>query len=137
MSIRYINTDLDLECPHNLSSLARDFEARGVFALHVEQAKEGDWFACFETEQTYTDPDSNIAAMLDVIESAEDSIQRLWLECSLREFNIGYDCGDEPWAFNQGLSNATLKRLAEVGATLRFTLYPEDKTTGKDPIENS
>ena len=137
MSIRYINTDLDLECPNDLSSLAKDLEARGVFALHIEQAKEGHWFARFETEEEYIDPETNIAAMLDVIESAEDSIQRLWRECSLREFNIGYDCGDEPWAFNQGLSNATLKRLAEVGATLRFTLYPEDKTTGKDPIENS
>lgn len=137
MSIRYINTDLDLECPHDLSSLAKDFEARGVFTLHIEQTKEGDWFACFETEQTYTDPDSNIAAMLKVIESADDSIQRLWRECSLREFNIGYDCGNEPWAFNQGLSNATLKRLADVGATLRFTLYPEDKLMDKNAIEGS
>ncbi|MCH7547527.1 MAG: hypothetical protein IID30_14090 [Planctomycetes bacterium] len=135
MSIRYINTDLDLECPNDLSSLAKDLEARGVFALHIEQAKEGHWFARFETEEEYIDPETNIAAMLDVIESAEDSIQRLWRECSLREFNIGYDCGDEPWAFNQGLSNATLKRLAEVGATLRFTLYPEDKTTGEEPAK--
>ena len=98
MSIRYLNTDLDLKCPRDLGILAKDFEARGVFALHIEQAKEGDWFACFETEKQYADPDLNIAAMLDVIESADDSIQLLWRECSLREFNIGYDCGDEPWA---------------------------------------
>ena len=23
-----------------------------------------------------------------------------WTHCELTGFNIGYDCGDEPWAFN-------------------------------------
>jgi hypothetical protein len=62
--------------------------------------------------------------MLDAIEAIEGVAKDLWEECSQREFNIGFDCGDEPWAFNHGLTNATLKRLVGVGASLRITLYP-------------
>lgn len=49
----------------------------------------------------------------------------MWWACTRREFNIGYDCGAEPWAFNQGLSNETLRRIAACGGSLRWTLYPD------------
>ena len=50
----------------------------------------------------------------------------------LREFNIGYDCGEEPWAFNQGLSAETLRRVAAVKASLRWTLYPDRQVIGDE-----
>ena len=46
-----------------------------------------------------------------------------WTHCELTEFNIGYDCGDEPWAFNPGLSSAVLGRLSAAAPSLRLTLY--------------
>ena len=46
-------------------------------------------------------------------------------QCTTREFNLGYDCGAEPWAFNQGLSSELLGRIAAVGASLRLTIYPD------------
>ncbi len=59
-----------------------------------------------------------------------------------REFNIGYDCGAEPWAFNQGLSAHLLGRMATAGASLRVTIYPdreqgtpEELSETKSPIE--
>jgi hypothetical protein len=51
-------------------------------------------------------------------------------------FNIGYDCGAEPWAFNQGLTAELLGRMAATGASLRITLYPghdEAAPTAKPP----
>jgi hypothetical protein len=60
----------------------------------------------------------------DAVESLEESCRPLWTECRLKEFNIGYDCGHEPWAFNHGLTNQTLLRMAQAGASLRITLYP-------------
>jgi hypothetical protein len=63
--------------------------------------------------------------MLAIVESLNEPIRSLWDRCTRREFNIGYDCGAEPWAFNQGLSTALLGRLAAAGASLRITLYPD------------
>ena len=61
-----------------------------------------------------------------VIESIHESVRSIWRSCSLREFNIGYVSGSEPWAFNNGISSHTLGRMAAVGASLRITLYPPE-----------
>lgn len=126
MSIRYLNTDLDLVAGRDLVPLANALEARGVSSLFVTPGDDGRSYATFETDNQYETPESNISAMLAAIESLDENVRALWSECSLREFNIGYDCGYEPWAFNNGLTNATLLRIANAGASLRITLYPPD-----------
>jgi hypothetical protein len=73
----------------------------------------------------HTEPEPNIATVLAAVESLAPPLRAVWSGCSLREFNIGYDCGREPWAFNQGLSAEVLGRIAAVGASLRWTLYPD------------
>lgn len=123
--IRYLNTDLDLASAHDLTALAAAFEAGGLFPLHVTHGEDGRWYAWFETEEEHADPEPNIAAMLAVVEALAPPNQAVWAGCSQREFNIGFDCGLEPWAFNQGLSAELLGRMAVVGASLRWTLYPD------------
>jgi hypothetical protein len=123
LQVRYLNTDLDLSATEDLRPLAAAFESQGFFPLHVEQIEEGSWFAAFETREQYDEPESNIAAMLSIIERLDEPEQKVWQNLKLREFNIGYDCGLEPRVFEQGLSNTTLKRIAEVGASLRVMLY--------------
>ncbi|PQO30425.1 hypothetical protein DTL21_24025 [Bremerella cremea] len=120
----YRNTDLDLVSRDDLSDLAVALEKGGISPLHVTPSPNGFWYATFETDKQYTEPNPNILQMLDVINSLTESVQSLWATCIKREFNIGYDCGTDPWAFNQGLSTELLRRLAEVGASIRITLYP-------------
>jgi hypothetical protein len=131
LQIRYLNTDLDLSATKDLRPLAAAFESQGVFPLHVKQGENGSWYATLETEEQYEDPESSIAAMLSVIEKFDEPERNVWQSLKLREFNIGYDCGIEPWAFNQGLSNALLQRIAEVGASVRVTLYPPESLREK------
>jgi hypothetical protein len=111
-----------------------------VQALYApQQGDDGFWHVSFElnTDTEMDDPDYTpermISAMLDAIESLDGSCRSQWAECSLKEFNIGYDCGTEPWAFNQGLTNQTLLRMARAGASLRITLYPQRS----DPVSRS
>ena len=122
--IEYLNTDLDLVAADDLTALAASLEARGVHPLHVDRHEDGLWYATFEADETYEQPEPNIAAMLAVIESLGEPAGRAWRACAVREFNIGYECGSEPWAFNQEISGRTLRRVADVGAALRITLYP-------------
>ncbi|MDB5347030.1 MAG: hypothetical protein JWP89_5407 [Schlesneria sp.] len=122
--IQYLNTDLDLTSVVDLTSVAAAFELCGLFALDVSQRDDGLWYAIFEADETYDEPGSNISMMLDAVESLGAEQRAVWSGCSVRDFNIGYDCGDEPWAFNQGLSAEILGRIAAVGASLRWTIYP-------------
>ncbi len=124
-TIEYLNTDLDLISSGDLGPLASVLKAGGIFDLHVTRMDDGLWYARFETNETYSEPEPNIAAMLDVLEKLPEPMRASWDQCTLREFNIGYDCGDKPWAFNQGLTAELLGRMAAARATLRFTLYPD------------
>lgn len=123
--ISYLNTDLDLTSSDDLTALAAAFRVSGVLSLHVTHGKDGRWYACFETAVDHTEPEPNIATVLAAVESLAPPLRAVWSGCSFREFNIGYDCGREPWAFNQGLSAEVLGRIAAVGASLRWTLYPD------------
>ncbi len=131
--IHYLNTDLDLIGPVDLTPLAEALSARGMFALDEPwQGDDGHWYRRFEISGDVDpdEPEQTIRVMLDAIEAVlapegDARAAELWRACTLREFNIGYDCGAEPWAFYQGLSNETLRRLAACGGTLRWTLYPD------------
>lgn len=123
--IRYLNTDLDVVSLDDLTELGNAFEVGGVFPLHVTRGEDGLWYATFEADEQHTEPDPNISQMLTIIESLAEPLRILWTSCTRREFNIGYDCGAEPWAFNQGLSTELLRRLANAGASIRITLYPD------------
>lgn len=99
---RYLNTDLVLVAPRDLASLADALVRQGLLTLHVfQEESSGLCSARFETEEPYLEPDQNIAAILTVIETLDETSQEIWHACTLREFEIGYDCGDKPWAFNQ------------------------------------
>ena len=128
-TICYLNTDLDLVSSDDLTELGNAFEVAGAFPLHDTQGEDGLWYATLETDEQHTEPDPNISEMLTIIESLAEPLRNLWMNCTRREFNIGYDCGADPWAFNQGLSAELLRRVANVGASIRITLYPDQDRT--------
>ena len=128
MNTSYINTDLELFASFDLSRLAAVLEAHELFPLHITQQEDGRWiagfeFVTFEGGEKYADPESTIVGILDIVEALDGEAHTLWNECSLRNFNIGYACGNEPFAFNNRVSNATLVRAAKVGAGMEISLY--------------
>lgn len=61
-TIQYLNTDLDLTSPEELTSLAAEFGSNGILALHVTHCDDGRWIATFEAHKQHADPESNIAS---------------------------------------------------------------------------
>jgi hypothetical protein len=120
----YLNTDLDLTSADDLRALGAAFEGQGVSPLYLTHGEDGLWYATFEVYDQHDEPEPTISAMLVAIESLGDPLRAVWSACTRREFNIGYDCGSKPWAFNQALSADLLGRIAAAGASLRITLYP-------------
>lgn len=123
--IQYLNTDLDLVSDVDLGPLNKEFDHLGL-ALHLH-AGDDDRFYLMCEDTSDVEPERNIIRMLNAIDQLSDEGSRLWKLCSVREFNIGYECGDEPRSFEQGVSNKTLRRIVECGASLKITLYPHVK----------
>ena len=127
--IQYLNTDLDLVCDIDPSGLAGEFESRD-FAVDVRVCDDGQFYVLCE-DANDIEPEPNISRLLDVVESLRGDARVLWNRCSKREFDVGYECGETPWAFNQGLSNDVLRRMADCGATFRITIYPQHSESVK------
>jgi hypothetical protein len=123
--IRYLNTDLDLVAPIPLTDLVESLESRCVIPISVDQGKDGLWYSTLESAKwEQTEPESTVIEILTAIDSLSAEVLKVWNACTKREFNIGYECGDEPRSFTQRISNDTLRRMAECGSTLALTLYP-------------
>ncbi|GAB2600301.1 hypothetical protein [Spirosoma areae] len=135
--ICYLNTDLILLAPYDLAPLAEALMSHGVLvSLYVGPGQNGLWSATFETTGSCSEPDLNIGVMLMAIDALDEPSRKLWAACTSREFDIGYECGDEPRVFSQHLSTAILARIAAVGARVVITLYaaephPGSKLDGK------
>lgn len=122
--IGYINTDLILLAPYDLAPLAQALVSHGVLcSLYVGPGQNGLWSASFGTTGSCPEPDLNIGVMLMAIDGLDEPSRKLWASCSSREFDIGYECGDEPRVFSQHLSTTILARIAAVGARDVLTLY--------------
>lgn len=123
--IRYLNTDLDLCSSEDLTPLATLFTLCGLWQNHLIQEEDGNWFAIFEAGCCGADPEQTITMLLDVIEALVPEYKAMWSRCTVKEFNIGYQCGTEPRPFTQGVSSEVVTRMAAVNASLRITLYPD------------
>ncbi|MGF1521135.1 MAG: hypothetical protein ACFBSF_02275 [Leptolyngbyaceae cyanobacterium] len=125
-TIGYRNTDLELVAAEELTPLVKFLASERLLLLQVSCREDGFWSATFETAEQYDEPELSIVCLLDAIESLPEALQARWSTCTHREFDIGYDCGNQPWAFNQELSSDLLNRMANVGVSLRITLYPPE-----------
>jgi hypothetical protein len=126
MAISYLNTDLDLKASTEISALLDFLESQGISSLYVDQNEHGIWVASLETDRAFTDPATNITAMLNVIDRLEGELLDLWRSLTRREFNIGYGCGNEPRVFSQEIPDRVLEQIVKIGASLRITLYPSN-----------
>lgn len=110
---RYRTTDLDLDSAEDPTALAAALQIRGLLPVRpVTKYPGGEWFCGFSPGGgDYDEPEPHLADILAVIEGLDGPARSAWAGCSRRLFDIGYDCGREPFAFRQELSAETLVRL--------------------------
>ena len=63
-----------------------------------------------------------------MINDLPESIKKYWDGAEEREFFIGYHVGEEPHCFIEHLERETLKKVIELGASVRMAMYPADYT---------
>lgn len=120
--IEYINTDLLLQSENDLSDLVSYFNGADCFDLYVSEDRKS---AGFESNLTAENPApaQTIAALLDAVDRLDGALLAAWRACEVREFDIGFNCGQDPYSTHDRLPPDLLKRVADAGITLVITLY--------------
>jgi len=119
---QFRNVDLEVSSASDLGWLVEEL-GEDVTKLYCGPA-QGHFLATFEANHVVGDPDELIGFFCGLIEALPGDRQRAWGQAFLKIFNIGYDAGYEPRAYQSDLRPDTVAAIAGVGASVRITIYP-------------
>jgi hypothetical protein len=123
------NVDLEVSSSSDLQWLVDEF-GEDAMNLYCGPAR-GHFLATFETPVVRGDPDSRIGSFCNLVENLPDVARLAWDEAFLRVFDIGYDAGETPRAYQCDLRPETLAAVARIGASLRITIYSANRSIEK------
>jgi hypothetical protein len=118
----YANTDFDLKSTRPFDSLNREL-ARTCCVLHYTHGGNGNWDSIVEAAHDNREAAMDILAIIDAINALSPAAKSELDSCHLREFNIGFHCGDT-WAYVHTLPPDVLRAVADAGCSIAVTLYP-------------
>ena len=122
----FLNVDLDIYSRRDLGALVERLGKK----VHVLFAgREGRRYcAHLEIVGEATTPDSTIRMFCRLIESLPVAERSLWDAATVRSFSIGIQAGTVPNPCDFRVHAETLRRAAELGAQIVFTVYPYEQT---------
>ena len=120
--IRYLNVDLLIKSRMDLTPIVTDF---GDDILVLSNDKTGDfYYAYLEIAGSHAGPNEDIEYFCSLIEGLSESNKKIWNDSFYRIFDIGYEAGSSNNSYSSDLRESVLKRIAEVNASIRITVYP-------------
>ncbi|MFH1778268.1 MAG: hypothetical protein ABH952_12060 [Candidatus Omnitrophota bacterium] len=127
--IEYLNTDLNIKSAKPFKKLNTFLTGKKLLSLHYGKVK-GEWWGTYAIcNPQYKTPKKTIEIFLKELSQMGETIRKQWDQCNLKEFDIGYECGQKPGAFNNEIPKDILGKLIELDIGIRITIYPEDKNT--------
>ena len=122
----YVNTDFDLKSESSFDTLHDELSLR-CLVLHYHRGDNGHYHGSYETNHDGELPVSgaqrDIQLFVDAINSLSAPAKAELEACYLREFNIGFECGDS-WGFVYSVPHVSVVAAANAGCSLAVTLYP-------------
>ena len=122
----YINTDFDLKSATPFDALQRELD-RSCVVLHYTQGDDGHWHSTVESSHEDEGNNRNagldIAAIIEALNALSPAAKAELDACYLREFNMGFDCGDT-WAYAHTLPHTIVRAIADANGSIAVTLYP-------------
>jgi hypothetical protein len=125
----FANVDLDIESKADLKPLLDCFST-DVDILFHDKLDNGNDFASLEFHLNivkagiYGEPDKTISAFCSLIENLPLEFQRIWQDCVEKRFDLGFESGNTEKRYNATIKPETVRRIAEIGASLVITIYP-------------
>lgn len=128
----YANTDFDLKSETPFDTLYRELDST-CYVLHYTRGDDGHWHSIVESahedDSRNRNAELDIAAIIHAINSLSPSAKAELNACYLREFNIGFHCGDT-WAYMHTIRANVISDVANAGCSITVTLYPMRNADG-------
>ncbi len=118
----FLNVDLEIESASSLAPLARAMGKRVVVLHSGPAANTKHHLLVLESSRQHRGPDAAIHALCAAVESLSPAGRRVW-DAARKEFDVGYDLRPSERSSRFTLRSDTLKRLANLGATLAVSYY--------------
>jgi hypothetical protein len=132
ITTEYANTDFDLKSITPFNALRNEL-SKSCNVLQYSEGDDGRWHAIVEADHNDDSRDRNAATdILSILQALSTLSQPAKAEldaCCLREFNIGFECGDS-WAYVHQLPQAIVRSVADASCSLAVTLYPMRNADG-------
>jgi hypothetical protein len=94
--------------------------------VHHHGEIRGYQHASFSIAGGSADADATINSLCTLVEQLPKDVRQIWDGCCSRLFDIGYESGTSK-TFRSEIRTATIERIAELGAGIVVTIYPETK----------
>lgn len=121
MAVQYLNVDLEIEGPGQLSHILQEFSESRSSCLGCFETRRGH-LANFEVTALPSDPNSIVAEFCDAIESFREDAKATWAGAHRRTFDVGFDSDGSAGCSRFELKADTVRRAAELGASLGITI---------------
>lgn len=121
----YINLDLDLKSPHDLTPLATHL-SKVAFVLHND--KIGDVYRLIAEPaiegRLNQDPQACTEEFLNIFGELPEELVAILRACTSRTFDYGFDGGSESPPLSITLPAAHLAQMAKWNIDVQVTIYP-------------
>ena len=132
----YANTDFDLRSSVPFDNLHEEL-LNSCRVLHYTTGADGKWHAIIEArhgaDSRARDAEKDIRCIADVLKTLSARAREELSACELREFNIGFHCGDT-WAYTHQVPQSIVRMVADVSCSIAVTLYPKRNAVGPPKI---
>ena len=127
----YVNTDFDLKSAAPFDALHREL-AESCHVLHYTHV-DGTWYSIVEAACVESTGGGgaarDIMSMAAAVSRLSPTAKAELAACSLREFNVGFDCWDT-WSYVHAIPSHVIRAVADIDCSLAVTLYPMRKPDG-------
>jgi hypothetical protein len=123
MKAAFLNVDLEIEAATPLGLLKTEMGS-AVFVLYSGiSGRPKRHHLNLESSRFRRNPDAVIHSLCGVVEHLSPAARRVWDAAARKEFNVGYDLRPTETYSTCALRTGTLRRIADLGATLAVTYY--------------
>lgn len=130
MAVQYLNVDLEVEGPRQLSHILQEFSESGFSCLGCFETERGH-FANFEVTALPSDPNSIVSEFCDAIEGFREDAAATWSSAYRRTFDVGFDSDGSSGCSRFEIKADEVRRVAALGASLGVTIYRHSDTTAE------
>jgi hypothetical protein len=123
--MQFLNVDLEIRSTQTLQPLL-DSLGDAAFVLHSDTTSDQHFASLELADHQEANADRTIERFCDLIEALPAAARQNWHASEARVFDVGYqlESTDKGGVMSE-LATATIDRLAQVGGSLRMTIYSD------------